>query len=241
MRVRHVDRLGEGCVPWGARVHVLLGIMLMAGLTGCGVMQSMMTRSVDESAHAKVTALHGAHAVRRLGADGNSFALKLEAGADLRTADLVLGSDDEANVLWVALDAQNHARFEEADFVLRSPLGEESDEFSATVELGRVLLSITDGSDRSFELVDTNKNRIFIEDGQAELYVGVDDDHLDLFVRSGAVRLSNERSNLTITVAAGQGKRIDAQGAATDLTADAEPIRAIDWQITRPGPQGNAP
>ena len=238
MRFRPSGHPGHRRWPLGA----LMPVLLCAGvLVGCGVMQSMMTRSVDASAHAKVTALRGDHQVKRLGADGNSFAVKLETGAELKTADLVLGSDDETNALWVALDAKNHARFEEADFVLRSPLGEDSDEFSATVELGRVVLNIADGADRSFELVDTNKNRIFIEDGEAELYMGVDDDHLDLFVRKGQVRLTNERSELEITVAAGQGKRIDVEGASTELTADAEPIKSLDWQITGPVPQGSAP
>lgn len=209
----------------------LLVALAAVGLSGCGVMQSMMTTSVDDTAGATVIGLSGDVEVRRLGSDGNSFAVNLEDGARLKTADLVLGSDTEGSSVSLALDSKSRARFDEADWVLRSPLGEDSDDFAATVELGRVIMSVQ-GADCTFTLVDTNKNRVFLEDADAEFFVAVDDDSMTVFVRSGKITVTNERSELHNVVGEGTGIRIDGQGKA----ATHEPEAEIDWQIASAAP-----
>ena len=174
--------------------HSYCVLILIPLLGGCGLMQSMMTRSVDPTAHAKILAVNGVHDATRMDPNGNSKQLKVASGNPLMTADLIIGSDNEANRLFLALDKDNHARFESADFVLRSPLGDDSNQFSVTVELGAVLFNITNGADKSFEVVDTNKNRVFVENTNAQFYLSVDDDGLRIFVKRGTLTVINLRS-----------------------------------------------
>jgi len=195
-------------------------------LSGCGLMQSMMTKSVDKTAGAQVLALRGEHQVKRLGADGNSFSVALTQGALLKTADLVLGSDDESNQLWLKLGEGSEARFEEADFVLRAPLGEESDEFMATVELGRVLLSLKGQKEQRFLLIDTNKNQLSVQ-APALLYLFIDDEKMDLFVKEGSATLENSRTELKVKLSVGEGHRIDSEGKAQALKIPAD----LNWDV----------
>lgn len=202
-------------------------LALALPLVGCGLMQSMMTKSVDQTAGAEVIALEGEQKVKRLGADGNSFSVALKVGERLKTADLVLGSDDEQSRLWLKLAEGSAARFEEADFVLRAPLGEDTDEFMATVEMGRVLLSLKGSAEHRFVFIDTNKNKITAK-GPALIYLVVDDEKMDAFVKEGAVVMENTRAELRLEIPAGEGHRIgeEAKAEAIEIPAD------LDWTIT---------
>ncbi len=198
-------------------------------LAGCGVMESMMTKSIDKTAGATVTGVSGDLEVRRLGDDGNSFAVAPKKGDVLKTADLVLGSDAEGGSVSVALDGDKaSARFDEADWVLRSPLGKCTDDFVAIVELGNVVISIKDVDDRTYTFSDTNKNSVVAEEGAVGAFIGVDDDGLTVIVRTGEVTVTNERSELEIVVHAGEGIRVDGEGKASPHEGKAD----ITWQVS---------
>ncbi len=207
-------------------VSMFASILLIAG---CGAMQSMMTASVDDTAKAKVLGVAGEHEAHRLGADGNSAPLEIVAESNLITADLVVGSDDETSAILVALDDDNFARFNAADFVLRSPIGDDNKVFVLVLEYGAVELNVVDGSGRSFQIQDTNKNDFFVEDASARFVVLADDDGTRVFVKEGAVRASNSRTESTETLDAGSGIMVDFEGVSTPLTADDEWIASYQW------------
>ena len=198
--------------------------------SGCGVMQSMMTKSVDETAGARVLAFEGTHAVKRLGADGNAFVVMLKVGESLKTADLVVGSDDEQSQLLLALSAGNLAHLSAADFVLRSPMGEDTDVFVSTVEMGRIVLSLKGDAAEQFNFVDTNKSTLTVHP-PAEVYLAIDDDTLDVFVQSGSAQVKNSRTSLGVSVPAGEGRRI-AEGKAQPWTAP----EGLNWAIAPSAP-----
>ncbi|MBU0552421.1 hypothetical protein KKF91_06215 [Myxococcota bacterium] len=204
-------------------------LILSAALMGCGIMQSMMTASVDETAGAEVLALKGALSLKRLGPDGNSFSTPIQAKARLKTADLVLGSEDEASQLWLKLAEGQAARFDGADFVLRAPFGEDSSAFMATIELGRVVLDLKGSPEQRLTLIDTNKNQMTAA-APALIYLVVDDEQMAVFVKEGAARLENTREAKTVEITAGQGHRINAEGGA-----EPQPLPTdVDWSVVTP-------
>ena len=202
------------------------GVLL---LVGCGAMQSMMTASVDDTAKAKVLGVTGDHEAHRLGADGNSAPLEVAAEVDLVTADMVIGSDDEASALLLALDNDNFARFNAADFVLRSPIGEDNKVFSLVLEYGAVELNVVNGSGRSFQVRDTNKNEVFVQDTNARFVVLADDDGTTIFVKEGEVQVSNTRTEFTGALSAGNGLVFDPKGVSSPLAADDTWLASYQW------------
>ena len=204
-------------------------LALLLPLAGCGgMMQSMMTKSVDQTAGARVLAHSGEHEVKRLDKKGNTFPVSLKVGESLKTADLIIGSDDEQSMLLLMLSESNLAQFNEADFVLRSPLGEDTDVFMATIEMGRVLLSLKGSPKAQFNFVDTNKSTLTVH-ASAVLFMNIDDDGMRVFVKSGAAEITNSASKLEVKVAAGSGQQIN-EGKATPWSAPAD----LNWGLEVP-------
>jgi hypothetical protein len=190
---------------------------LFLSATGCGgMMQSMMTEKVDASAKAHVSEKSGDIEVMRYQDDGNSFSVDVNKGDTLVTADLVLGSSAPENVLVLDLDRQSQARFVEADFVLRRPLGERNKAFLATVEYGNVEMNVAPEKGNNFSLEDTNKTTIST-DNTAHYFVHMDDDGAAVWVASGDVSVNNSRTEIVQSVKGGFGVAVDADGGFSTL------------------------
>jgi len=207
---------------------------LSLAMMSCAGMRAMMTRSLDETAAARVLAVNGEHEGRRMNPEGNSEDLAISQDMDLKTADLVLGSDDDGSSMLLDVGRGNHARFIAADFVLRSPLGEDSELFSVVLEMGSVEYNIADGADRRFELMDTNKNRVLVDERNARFFVHCDDETFRIFVREGEVEFTNEVAELETTIAAGSGLSVDEDAKVSKLDAGSEWAAGLEWAAGPP-------
>ncbi|HIA01669.1 MAG TPA: hypothetical protein EYN06_09310 [Myxococcales bacterium] len=209
-----------------------VAVTLMVGVVATNwstIMGSMMTTAIDPTAGATIVSITGLHDATRMDETGNSKDVLLKKGATIKTADLIIGSDDDNNSLHLALDAKNSARFNAADFVLRSLLGNDNKNFSVTVEIGSALFELNEATGKQFEIVDTNKNSALVDGKNASFYVLVDDDGMQVFVRSGQVTLTNTRTKSTIEIKDGQAAKVGSDGIASTVEHTAAWIKSIEW------------